>query len=89
MYDDNAILARQSHANVVNSKRILKSEVQAASSHLMSNPQTGLRIHRSLKMIPSLCPKPSNRVWSNSFTDGCLLDYETEMERKSHGHLGS
>ena len=30
MYDDNAILACQSHANVLNSKRIFKSEAQAA-----------------------------------------------------------
>ena len=37
MYDDNAILACQSHANVLNSKRILKSEVQAAFSPLISS----------------------------------------------------
>ncbi len=51
MYDDNAILACQSHANVLNSKRILKSEVQAASSHLMSNSSDG-GLRTGLKMYP-------------------------------------
>ena len=41
MHDDNAILACQAHPDVPSSRRILKSEEQAASSPLVSYSSEG------------------------------------------------
>ena len=60
MYDDNAILACQSHANVLNSKRILKSEVQAAFSPLIC-----AQVEKCTVVMPGHLEKSTEIEWDS------------------------